>query len=147
MPKVPLETTTAAPLSNLFAEPVFNVPPWTLTFAAADVPLSNVVPLEAFTVPAPKFALTSPPFNAYVAAVNVEPFAVERSPPEIVNDATVSFPPSAYVPELMFTADVSATMLAAEVSNVPPESVIRDEAKATPDEILPPETVVVPVYP
>jgi hypothetical protein len=64
MPKVPLETTTAAPLSNLFAEPVFNVPPWTLTFAAADVPLSKVVPLEAFTVPAPKFTLTVPPFRA-----------------------------------------------------------------------------------
>ena len=64
MPKVPLETTTAAPLSNLFAEPVFNVPPWTLTFAAADVPLSKVVPLEALTVPAPKFALTVPPCKA-----------------------------------------------------------------------------------
>jgi hypothetical protein len=63
-PRVPLETATAAPSANLFAPLVFNVPPETLTFAAADVPLSKVVPLEEFTVPAPKFALTVPPFNA-----------------------------------------------------------------------------------
>jgi len=63
-PKVPLETATAAPSANLFAELVFNIPPETLTLAAADVPLSEVVPLEAFTVPAPKFTLTVPPFNA-----------------------------------------------------------------------------------
>jgi hypothetical protein len=63
-PKVPLKTATAAPSANLFAEPVFNVPPWTFTFAAADVPLNSVVPLEAFTVPAPKFTLTVPPFSA-----------------------------------------------------------------------------------
>jgi hypothetical protein len=60
-PKVPLETATAAPSANLFAPLVFNVPPDTLTFAAADVPLSKVVPLVAFTVPAPKFPLTVPP--------------------------------------------------------------------------------------
>jgi len=63
-PKVPLETATAAPSANLFAELVFNVPPETLTFAAADVPLSEVVPLEVFKVPAPKFTLTVPPFRA-----------------------------------------------------------------------------------
>ena len=63
-PKVPLDTTTAAPSANLFAPLVFNVPPETLTFAAADVPLRDVVPLEAVTVPAPKFALTVPPFSA-----------------------------------------------------------------------------------
>jgi hypothetical protein len=63
-PKVPLETATAAPSANLFAPLVFNVPPETLTFAAADVPLSKVVPLEVFTVPAPKFPLTVPPFSA-----------------------------------------------------------------------------------
>ena len=63
-PKVPLDTTTAAPSANLFAPLVFNVQPDTLTFAAADEPLSKVVPLEAFTVPAPKFPLTVPPFSA-----------------------------------------------------------------------------------
>jgi hypothetical protein len=62
-PKVPLDTTTAAPSANLSAPLVFSVPPEILTFAAADVPLSKVVPLEAFTVPAPKFALTVPPFS------------------------------------------------------------------------------------
>jgi hypothetical protein len=63
-PKVPLETATAAPSANLSAPLVFSVPPETLTFAAADVPLRDVVPLEAVTVPAPKFALTVPPFSA-----------------------------------------------------------------------------------
>jgi hypothetical protein len=63
-PKVPLKTTTAAPSANLFAKLVFNVPTETFTFSAADVPLNSVVPLDVFTVPAPKFALTVPPFNA-----------------------------------------------------------------------------------
>jgi hypothetical protein len=63
-PKAPLDTTTAAPSANLLAPLVFNIPPVTLTSAAADVPLSNVVPLDAFTVPTPKFALTVPPFSA-----------------------------------------------------------------------------------
>jgi hypothetical protein len=53
--KVPLDTITAAPSANLFAPLVFNVPPETFTFAAADVPLSKVVPLEVFTVPHPNF--------------------------------------------------------------------------------------------
>ena len=63
-PKVPLETDTAAPLSNLSAPLVFSVPPTTFTTVAADVPLRDVEPLEAVTVPAPKFALTVPPFSA-----------------------------------------------------------------------------------
>jgi hypothetical protein len=62
--KVPLETATAAVSANRFAEAILRSPPETLTFAAADVPLSEVVPLEAFTVPAPKFALTVPPCKA-----------------------------------------------------------------------------------
>jgi hypothetical protein len=62
--KVPLETATAAVSANRFTEARLRSPPETLTFAAADVPLSEVVPLEAFTVPAPKFTLTVPPFRA-----------------------------------------------------------------------------------
>ena len=60
----PLETATAAVSDKRFAETRLRSPPATLTVAAADVPLSKVVPPEAFTVPAPKFALTVPPFNA-----------------------------------------------------------------------------------
>ena len=63
-PKVPLETETAAPSANLFAPLVFSVPPDTFTTVAAEVPLSDVVPLEVVAVPAPKFALTVPPFSA-----------------------------------------------------------------------------------
>ena len=64
MPKVPFETATAAVSANRLALARLRSPPETLTFAAADVPLSEVVPLEAFTVPAPKFTLTVPPFSA-----------------------------------------------------------------------------------
>ena len=60
----PLETATAAVSANRFAEARLRSPPETLTFAAADVPLSEVVPLEVFTVPSPNFTLTVPPFRA-----------------------------------------------------------------------------------
>ena len=143
-PNVPPATVTAAPFAKRSAAPRFIVPLFTLTVVDPSDPLSVVVPLVTVAVPAAKFALTVPPCKAYVAAVNVEPLAEERTPPEIVNDATVSSPPREYVPALTLTVEVLATMLAAEVSNVPPDTVIPDEDKATPEEILPPLTVVVP---
>ena len=59
----------------------------------------------------------------------------------------MSFPPRAYVPELMFTVEVSATVLAAVVSNVPPETLIPEEASVPPVPIcrVPLEIVVSPV--
>ena len=63
-PKVPLETATAAVSAKRLAEARLRSPPVTFTTVAAEVPLSDVVPLEAVAVPAPKFALTVPPFNA-----------------------------------------------------------------------------------
>ena len=62
--KVPLETATAAVSANRLAEARVRSPPDTFTTVAAEVPLSDVVPLEAVAVPAPKFALTVPPFSA-----------------------------------------------------------------------------------
>ena len=136
---------TAAPFAKRSAAPRFIVPLFTLTVVDPSDPLSVVVPLVTVAVPVLKFALTVPPCKAYVAAVNVEPLAEERIPPEIVNEATVSSPPREYVPALTLTVEVLATMLAAEASNVPPETVIPDEAKAKPDDIFPADTVVTPV--
>ena len=87
-PKVPLETATVAESLIRLAEPKFTVPPLTVRFAPR-VPLREVVPVEAVAEPAPKFALTVPPFNAYVPAVNV-PLPPNVPPVEIEKLPTVS---------------------------------------------------------
>ena len=64
MPNVPPATVTAAALASRSADPMFIVPLFTLTVVDPSVPLSVVVPVATVAVPAPKFALTVPPFNA-----------------------------------------------------------------------------------
>ena len=68
-------------------------------------------------------------------------------PPLPEREATVSLPPTLRSPLLTVRAAPSAMTLSAVVSYVPPLTVMLVDAIATPEESLPPETVVVPVYP
>ena len=71
---------------------------------------------------------------------------MERSPPETVNEATVSLPPNLYSPAERFTVPVLTTTSADVVSNVPPLTTMPDEAKVTLAAVLkePASTVVLP---
>jgi hypothetical protein len=63
IPRVPPATVTAAESAKRFADPKLSDPLFTLTVVAPKVPFKEVVPVATVAVPAPKFALTVPPFN------------------------------------------------------------------------------------
>ena len=63
IPRVPPASVTTAVSDNRFADPKFIVPLFTFTVVAPKVPFKAVVPVATVAVPAPKFALTVPPFN------------------------------------------------------------------------------------
>ena len=63
IPRVPPATVIAAVSDNRSADPKLSDPLFTLTVVAPKVPFKAVVPVATVAVPAPKFALTVPPFN------------------------------------------------------------------------------------